>query len=101
MTGGGNILHIWLGEVWSDAEALWKLNKKIIETGTIFWAYSKVFTFCQECGFTINDNLTVCPICGSKNLNVYDRITGYYICIDGYNDGKRQEQKERYRQSLG
>ena len=101
LTGGGNILHIWLGEVWSDAEALWKLNKKIIETGTIFWAYSKVFTFCQECGFTINDNLTVCPICGSKNLNVYDRITGYYICIDGYNDGKRQEQKERYRQSLG
>ena len=97
---GGNILHIWLGEVWSDAEALWKLNKKIIETGVIFWAYSKVFTYCPECGFTINDNLEVCPICGSEHLYVYDRITGYYLCIDTFNDGKKQEFKDRYRQKI-
>lgn len=97
---GGNILHIWLGEVWSDAKAIWSLNKKIIETGTIFWAYSKVFTFCPECGYTINDNLEVCPICGSTHLFVYDRITGYYLCIETFNDGKRQEFKDRYRQKL-
>lgn len=97
---GGNILHIWLGEVWSDAEAIWSLNKKIIETGTIFWAYSKVFTYCPECGYTINDNLKVCPICGSEHLYVYDRITGYYLCIDTFNDGKTQEFKDRYRHSL-
>lgn len=97
---GGNILHIWLGEVWSDAEAIWSLNKKIIETGTIFWAYSKVFTYCPECGYTINDNLEVCPICGSKHLFVYDRITGYYLCIETFNNGKKQEFKDRYRQVL-
>lgn len=97
---GGNILHIWLGEVWSDAKAIWSLNKKIIETGTIFWAYSKVFTYCPECGYTINDNLEVCPICGSTHLFVYDRITGYYLCIETFNDGKRQEFKDRYRQVL-
>lgn len=97
---GGNILHIWLGEVWSNAEALWSLNKKILETGTVFWAYSKVFTFCPECGYTINDNLEVCPICGSTHLFVYDRITGYYLCIETFNDGKRQEFKDRYRQKL-
>lgn len=97
---GGNILHIWLGEVWSDAKAIWSLNKKIIETGTIFWAYSKVFTYCPECGYTINDNLEVCPICGSKHLYVYDRITGYYLCVETFNDGKLQEFKDRYRQVL-
>lgn len=70
---GGNILHIWLGEVWSDAKALWSLNKKILNTGTIFWAYSKVFTFCPECSYTINDNIDVCPICESTNLVTYDR----------------------------
>lgn len=100
MSLGGNILHIWLGEVWSDGEALWKLNQKIIETGVIFWAYSKVFTYCPECGFTINDNLEVCPICGSEHLYVYDRITGYYLCIDTFNSGKKQEFKDRYRQVL-
>ena len=97
---GGNILHVWLGEVWSDGKAIWSLNKKIIETGVIFWAYSKVFTYCSECGYTINDNLDVCPICGSEHLYVYDRITGYYLCVDTFNNGKKQEFKDRYRQKL-
>ena len=79
LTLGGNILHIWLGEVWSDPEALWKLNQKIIKEGAIFWAYSKVFTYCNECGFTINDSIEECPICQSEDLITYDRITGYYL----------------------
>ena len=100
LTLGGNILHIWLGEVWSDAEALWKLNKKIIEEGIIFWAYSKVFTYCNECGFTINDNIEQCPLCESEDLVTYDRITGYYLPTNGFNNGKQQEFKDRYRHEL-
>lgn len=100
LTLGGNILHIWLGEVWSDPEAIWKLNQKIIKEGAIFWAYSKVFTYCPKCGFTINDNLDVCPICGSEELYVYDRITGYFVRVDTYNNGKRQEFVDRYRHTI-
>lgn len=95
---GGALLHIWSGEVWSDPVAIWKLNKRILEMGNpIFWAYSKVFTFCRECKFTINDKLDVCPVCGSRDLRVYDRITGYYLPVDTYNNGKKQEFKERHR----
>jgi len=98
---GGDILHIWSGEVWSDAEAIWKLNQRILEFGNpIFWAYSKVFTFCAECGFTINDKLEVCPICGSKDLRLFDRITGYYLCINTFNAGKREEFNQRHRHKL-
>ena len=97
---GGNILHIWSGEVWSDPQSIWSLNKKILETGAIFWAYSKVFTHCPECGYTINDNLEVCPICGSTHLYLYDRITGYYLGIETFNNGKKQEFKDRYRQKI-
>lgn len=100
LTFGGNILHIWLGEVWSDPEALWKLNKKIIKEGAIFWAYSKVFTYCNECGFTINDSIDECPLCKSKDLITYDRITGYYLPTRGFNNGKQQEFKDRYRHCL-
>ena len=100
LTLGGNLLHLWNGEVWSDAKAIWSLNKKILDTGTIYWAYSKVFTHCPECGYTINDNLEVCPICGSKELYVYDRITGYYLCTKTFNNGKYQEFKDRYRHSF-
>ena len=49
---------------------------------------------------TINDNLNVCPVCGSEHLYVYDRITGYYLCIDTFNNGKKQEFKDRYRQKI-
>ena len=95
---GGDILHIWSGEVWSDPEAIWNLNKKILAyANPIFFAYSKVFTYCKDCSFTINDKLTVCPICNSTNLRFYDRITGYYLSVDTFNDGKLQEFKERYR----
>ena len=100
LTLGGNILHIWLGEVWSDPEALWKLNQKIIKKGAIFWAYSKVFTYCNECGFTVNDNIDECPLCKSTDLITYDRITGYYLPTRGFNDGKKQEFKDRYRQKI-
>ena len=95
---GGAILHIWSGEVWSDAEAIWKLNKKMIEQAhPIFWAYSKVFTYCKECSFTINDKLEVCPICGSKDLKLFDRITGYYLGVDTFNPSKKQEFEDRFR----
>ena len=101
LTLGGNILHLWLGEVWSDAEALWKLNKKIMETGTIFWAYSKVFTYCNLCGFTINEKTDICPVCKTDDVVTYDRITGYYLPTVGYNNGKQQEFEDRYRHKLG
>ena len=98
---GGDILHIWSGEVWSDPEAIWKLNKRILEyADPVFWAYSKVFTFCKECSFTINDKLDVCPICGSKDLRLYDRITGYYLGVDTFNDGKHQEFEDRFRHKV-
>lgn len=98
---GGAILHIWSGEVWSDAEAIWKLNQRILEYGNpIFWAFSKVFTYCQECGFTINDKLETCPICGSKDLRLFDRVTGYYLCIDTFNNGKKQEFEDRHRHKI-
>ena len=99
-TLGGNILHIWLKEVWSDPKSFWQLNKKILEGGTIFWAYSKVFTYCNECGFTLNDKIDECPICKSKDLVTYDRCTGYYLPTNGFNNGKQQEFKERHRHIL-
>ncbi|MBP5422531.1 MAG: anaerobic ribonucleoside-triphosphate reductase, partial [Paludibacteraceae bacterium] len=97
---GGNILHLWMGEVWSDPEAYWSLNKKILETNTIFWAYSKCYTFCSECQFTINDKLEVCPICGSTKLQVWDRITGYFVPCSNYNNGKLQEFEDRFRHKV-
>ena len=100
LTLGGNILHIWLAEVWSDPKALWKLNQKIIKEGVIFWAYTKEFSWCQECGMTINTKIDECPVCGSNEILQYSRITGYYLPTNGWNNGKIAELRDRYGQKI-
>lgn len=99
-TGAGNILHIWMSESYPDPEAIWRLNQKISQTNTLFWAFSRIFSYCEDCNFTLNDAMSECYICGSQNIRQYDRITGYYIPILGYNAGKKQEFRDRYRHSF-
>lgn len=96
----GAILHLWLGETHPNPLSLWAINKKISQTNTSFWAFSTVFTACNDCGFTINDNIDKCPICGSTDVTKYDRCTGYYLPINGYNNGKTQEFNDRYRHTI-
>ena len=95
--GAGSICHLWLGESYPNPESLWKLNQKISKTNTAFWAYSTVFTVCNDCIYTINDNISICPKCKSKNVTNFDRITGYYLPVDGFCDSKAQEFNDRYR----
>ena len=101
MTGAGNILHIWLGEVFSNPEAICSLNKKILQTDTIFWSYTKDYSICRNCGFHINTTIEKCPICKSDDINIYSKITGYMTPVDCFNDGKYNEYKDRYRQNIG
>lgn len=96
----GNILHLWLGEPFPDSKSLYSLNKKIAETETKFWAYTNDYTYCRNCQHNIQLPLLECPNCGSKNVVVMSRITGYYQPVLGYNKGKKQEFKDRYRHRL-
>lgn len=73
LSTAGAILHLWLGETHPDPEALWSLNKKIVNTHTTFWAFSTIFTACNNCGYTINDYTDNCLICESNNVTSYDR----------------------------
>ena len=100
LTKGGNILHIWLGETYHDPIAIWQLNKKILETNTNFWAFTNDFTYCNSCHNTFNEALDVCGICHSEDLTIYSRITGYYVPVQNYNNGKKEEFKDRYRHMI-
>ena len=98
LTKGGNILHIWLGETYHDPVAIWKLNKKILGTNTNFWAFTTSFTYCNDCHNTFNEALDTCSVCDSDDLTVYSRITGYYVPVKNWNNGKKAEFKDRYLQ---
>ncbi len=98
---GGNIFHVWLGESSSDPEALYKLTQRIARNSQIgYFTYTKDITVCSNCQTTSTGLLDGCPSCGSNDVRWWSRITGYYTDVTGWNEGKRQELKDRYRISV-
>jgi len=95
---GGNIFHVWLGESSSDPEALYKLTQRIARNSQIgYFTYTKDMTVCSNCQTTSAGLLNGCPSCGSSDVRWWSRITGYYTDVTAWNEGKRQELKDRYR----
>lgn len=98
---GGNIFHVWMGEASPDPEAMYKITKRIAAKTQIgYFAYTKDMTICSHCQTTSSGLNDACPNCGSKEVRWWSRIMGYYTGITGWNEGKRQELKERYRLSI-
>ncbi len=98
---GGNIFHAWVGESSSDPGALYKLTQRICRNSQIgYFSYTKDLTVCSSCQSTGTGMLDVCPKCGSTNVRHWSRITGYYTDVTGWNEGKRQELRDRYRVSI-
>lgn len=99
---GGNIFHIWLGEVYPDPEALYKLTKRIVHNTQIgYFTYTKDLTICNSCQTTSSGLLEKCSFCGNPDVRWWSRITGYYTDVTGWNAGKRQELFDRYRIGKG
>ncbi len=98
---GGNIFHAWIGESSSDPGALYKLTQRICRNSQIgYFSYTKDLTVCSSCQSTGTGMLDACPKCGSTNVRHWSRITGYYTDVTGWNEGKRQELRDRYRVSI-
>ena len=106
LTPGGHIFHAFMGESYSDPDALMSLTNKIARKSDIgFWAYSSAFSFCLNCKTLMKGLSNKCPSCGeSADVEWYDRITGYVQQVGhaksangGWNAGKRQELIDRRR----
>lgn len=41
-----------------------------------------------------------CPYCGSENVEHMTRVTGFFSKIEGWNQGKLGELRDRYRGGL-
>ncbi len=106
ITPGGHIFHAFMGESYSDPDALMSLTNKIARKSDIgFWAYSSAFSFCLHCKTLMKGLSNKCPSCGEQDdVEWYDRITGYVQQVGhaksangGWNAGKRQELFDRRR----
>ncbi|MFH1175604.1 MAG: anaerobic ribonucleoside-triphosphate reductase [bacterium] len=92
----GSISHIWLGEAKPPASSIANLIKKVFyNTTNDQVAFSPEFTACNNCGKVERGQKEKCSFCGSSNLDLITRVTGYFSRTSMWNKGKIGELKDR------
>jgi ribonucleoside-triphosphate reductase len=90
---GGTVIHLFLGEQ-PEPEKLKNFIKAVFERYKLpYISITPTFSICPECGY-IEGQHQICPKCG-KTTEVYSRVVGYLRPVDNWNDGKKEEFRER------
>lgn len=90
--------HCFLGESKPSPESLSSFVYKVFKnTKNDQIAFSPEFTCCLSCNTTARGLLDKCPNCGSEDIELITRITGYFSKVSGWNKGKIAELKDRVR----
>lgn len=91
---GGTVLHLYMNEKLSSAEACKRFVKKVIGNYQMpYITVTPVFSVCETHGY-LNGEQPECPECGS-HTKVWTRVMGYFRPVDSFNKGKKGEHKER------
>jgi len=91
---GGTVLHIFAGEEVNDPMVIRELVKKICTAYKMpYFTFSPTFSVCPSHGY-ISGNMPKCPVCNS-DTEVYSRVVGYLRPIAQWNNGKKEEFKQR------
>ncbi len=99
---GGNILHIWLGEAAPDPHGLKEFAMNIAKNTQVgYFAFTKDMTVCMDDFYVASGLQKECPNCESENVEYLSRVTGYIQAVSGWNEGKKQELKDRKRYGVG
>ena len=95
---GGHIFYVELdGDATHNPECIMQtvdlMDKYDIGYGSVNHTRNR----CLECGFeNAEKDMTTCPNCGSDNIDVIQRITGYLVgSVNNWNSAKKAELKDR------
>jgi hypothetical protein len=90
--GGGCISHIQIQSPFTNEEQAWKMLNYIAQQGVIYFAFNlKINIDENKHSFTTN----VCPTCGEKPSDTYQRCVGYLVPTKSWSDGRKKELEER------
>ena len=92
---GGSALHMNIAEHLSKEQYRQLLNTAA-HYGTNYFTFNCRNTVCNDCGYISKDTLTVCPKCGSKNLDYLTRVIGYLKRISSFSEMRQEEAFHRY-----
>ena len=91
---GGTVLHLYMNEKLSSAEACKNFVRKVLENYQMpYITITPVFSTCDTHGY-LNGEQPECPKCGERT-NVWTRVMGYFRPVDSFNTGKKGEHRER------
>ena len=72
-----------------------KLLKIAAKEGCNYWTVNVKNTICNDCGYISKHTLSVCPHCGSKNLDYLTRIIGYMKRVSSFSEPRQNEEHMR------
>ncbi|WP_245885977.1 ribonucleoside triphosphate reductase [Xylanimonas oleitrophica] len=91
---GGTVLHLYMGERISDAQACKRLVRRALEGFRLpYITVTPTFSVCDAHGYLTGEQLT-CPTCGAET-EVWTRVMGYLRPVSSFNTGKQGEYHER------
>ena len=95
---GGHIFYVELdGDATHNPECIKQTVDLMDKYNIGYGSVNHTRARCLDCGFENADKDTdVCPSCGSKNIDIIQRITGYLVgSVSSWNSGKKAELKDR------
>ncbi|MCG5530495.1 ribonucleoside triphosphate reductase [Halorhodospira halochloris] len=108
---GGTVVHLYMGERISSAEACKRLVRRALEGFRVpYLTITPTFSICPTHGYLSGEH-TFCPHCDDAlraaghaepladdlrtRCEVWTRVMGYHRPVQSWNDGKRAEHRER------
>lgn len=96
---GGTVLHLYMGEAVSSAEACKQLVRRSLTTWrTPYITITPTFSICPTHGYISGEHFT-CPQCEAKgrhqDCEVWTRVMGYFRPVQSFNIGKKGEFAQR------
>ena len=87
---GGTVLHVFLGELVTDTNAIKGLIKKVATNFKLpYFTLTPTFSVCPSHGY-LNGKQEKCPEC-NQETEIYSRVVGYLRPVKQWNNGKRSE----------
>lgn len=91
---GGTVLHLYMSERLSSAEACKQLVKRSLEHFRVpYITITPTFSICPNHGYLAGEHVT-CERCG-ETCEVWTRVMGYFRPVSSFNIGKKGEYAER------
>ena len=91
---GGTVLHLYMSEKLSGADAARNFLKKVLTNYRLpYVTLTPVFSVCDTHGY-LDSEQPECPTCGERT-KVWTRVMGYFRPVDSFNKGKQGEHRQR------